>query len=232
MPSQLEAALKRFAGEVETAEHDLDEVDLDGELEGVPELDDADMKALSKCPNLASLSLAENGLRKIHANFPALHKLASLDLRNNELSSDVLGTVSRLDHLEVLMLTDNAIKTLDKFTNLKPLSKLQYIGLEGCPVTETIPDYREKLFAMLPQVGVIDFVDREGNQLERPADETDEDDADLDAFYNKEYSDDDSDDEDDDFDPEGAPEDDDEDEEDEEEEEEVKSPSSKKPKHE
>lgn len=230
MPSHLEAALKRFATEVETPEHDLDEVDLDGELEGVTELDDADMKALSKCPNITSLSLAENSLKKIHANFPALHKLASLDLRNNDLSSDVLGTVSRLDHLEVLMLTDNAIKTLDKFANLKPLSKLQYIGLEGCPVTETIPDYREKLFALLPQVGVIDFIDRDGNQLERPADETDEEDADLDAFYNKDYSDDESED-DDDFDPEGESEDDDDDEEDEEVEE-VKSPASKKAKHE
>jgi len=190
---RLEAALKRYAEEVETPEAELEEVHLEGDLEGLDALDETDLKALSKLPHLVALSLAENGLKKVHANFPPLQKLVSLDLRSNDFGSDILGTLSRLSSLSILMLTDNSIKTLDKFTNLKPLSKLEYLGLEGCPVTETHPDYRDKLFALLPQLQVIDFIHRDGTKLERPAAESSEEDADLNEFYNKDFDDEESD---------------------------------------
>ena len=225
----MEAALKQFAEQVQVKPEDLVQLDLDGQ--GIHELTDADMKALSKCQKLSHLSIGDNGLKKVSANFPALPHLSMLDLRGNELSSDVLSTLSRLPQLEVLMLTHNGIKTLDKFANLKGFSKLQYLGLEECPVTETHADYREKLFALIPTLQVIDFVDRDGNEIERPEagegdSEDEEEEEDLADFYNKEYSD--SDDEnDEEFNPEQEPDEDEEEEEEEEEEE----PVAKKPKH-
>ena len=188
----MEAALKQFADEVHVKPENLQELDLDDQQ--IHELTESDMKALSKCHNLVRLSIGDNGLKKVNANFPSLPKLTMLDLRGNDLNSDVLGSISRLTNLSVLMLTHNQIKTLDKFSNLKGLTHLQFLGLEGCPVTENHPDYRKTLFELLPSLEIVDFVDKEGNEIERPEEE-EEDEGNLADFYNKEYSDDEEDEE-------------------------------------
>ena len=213
----MEGQLKAFLEEVDLPASEIHEIDL--EAQGLSEITDSDMKFLSQFSNCINLNLGENDIRKISCPFPALSKLAMLDLRENQLGADVLGCLTRLTGVEVLMLTHNVIKTLDKFSALKSLSKLHFLGLEGNPVTETIPDYRQKIFAVLPDLQVIDFVDREGNVLARPgASEAGSDDegvqggpnAELAAFYNQEFSDDDE--EDDEYEEEHAEEDEDEDE--------------------
>ena len=127
----MEAHLKQMLEEVDMKPEEVHDVDL--EAQGLTEITDADLKFLSQFKNCINLTLGENALRKITGPFPALPQLAMLDMRENELGADVLGCLTKLTHLEVLMLTHNAIKTLDKFSALKSLTKLHFLGLEGAP---------------------------------------------------------------------------------------------------
>ena len=183
----MEAQLKAFLEDVDLPAKDIHDIDL--EAQGLTDITDSDLKFLAQFTHCINLNLGENEIRKISGPFPALSQLAMLDLRENQLGSDVLGCLSRLTGLEVLMLTHNSIKTLDKFAALKPLTKLHFLGLEGNPVADSVADYRQKIFALLPDLQVIDFVDRHGTALERPgasdAGSDDETPVDLAAFYNQ-----------------------------------------------
>jgi hypothetical protein len=132
-----------------------------------------DMKGLEQYENLEFVNFAEVGLNSVAAPFPALKSCGAVLFSNNNLSNGVLETLVNLESLESLALDGNKISSLEKFELLAGLAKLKEISLADCPVTETA-DYREKLFAILPQVQIIDDMDREGNVIELDS-EDDED---------------------------------------------------------
>ena len=132
-----------------------------------------DMKGLEQYENLEFINYAEVGLTSIACPFPALSNCAAMLFSNNNLGNDVLDTLVNLENLESLALDGNKITSLDKFSSLSKLGKLREISLADCPVTET-DDYRKKLFEMLPQVQIIDDMDREGNVIELDSEDEDE----------------------------------------------------------
>ena len=189
----MEAQLRAFLADVDLPAAEIHEIDL--EAQGLCEIGDGDLKFLAQFTNCVSVNLGENEVRKVSGPFPSLCKLAMLDFRENKLCSDILTCLTRLVNLEVLMLTHNSIKTIDKFAALKPLTKLHFLGLEGNPLTHTLPDYRDKIFAILPDLQVIDFVDRHGQVLSRPVASDDDQEhqssssaSDLADFYNRDFS--------------------------------------------
>lgn len=203
-----------------------------------------EMKALSQYENLDFMSFASVGLKSIEAPFPALANCGAVLFSNNSLGNEVLSTLVNLVNLESLALDGNPITSLDKFALLSCMPKLREISLSDCPVADAA-DYRAKLFAILPQVQIIDDVDREGNAIELSSDEEseevdfdseDEDSegpVDLGEFFGNEIADeedDEEDEEDSEEDDEGDEddEDDEDDEEEDEDEEDDQEPESKK----
>ena len=148
-----------------------------------------EMKALEQYENLEFVNFAECGLKSIEAPFPALLKCGALLFSNNTLSNDAIGTVVNLVNLESLAFDGNQITSLDNFSLLTGLSKLREISLADCPVTQE-EGYREKLFALLPQVLIIDDVDREGNVIELDDSEDEFDSEDSELFDEEEGSED------------------------------------------
>lgn len=139
-----------------------------------------EMKAFEQYENLEFVNFAECGVKSIEAPFPALLKCGALLFSNNALSNDAIGTVVNLANLESLAFDGNQITSLDNFSLLAGLSKLREISLADCPVAQE-DGYREKLFSLLPQVQIIDDVDREGNviELDESEDEFDSEDSDI-----------------------------------------------------
>jgi Leucine-rich repeat len=217
---KMEAQLRNILKMASMEPSECNEIDLeDCELTAILA---SDLKYLNEnFKNVVSINFGENQIKKIDGVFNNMPILSLLDLRENKLTSDVLGSLTKLTGLEVLMLTNNLIKTVDKFSLLKSLDKLNFLSLEGCPVTDLVPDYRQKIFVMLPNLQIIDFEDRDGNKIERPDEGEVEEAGDLAAFYNSKYDDNDDEEEDDEVDVNDLGEEDDEDFDDDEEEEDL-----------
>ena len=184
-----------------------------------------EMKALAQYENLEFLNFAECGLKSVEAPFPFLRNCGAVLFSSNALNNDVIETLVNLENLESLALDGNQITSLDKFSLLGKLAKLREVCLIDCPVAQT-EDYRAKLFALLPQVQIIDDVDREGNVVELEDSEEDfsddesgsfdEEEIDLENLYGTEDDDEEEDDEEDDDEDEDEEDEDDEEDDDEE----------------
>ena len=134
-----------------------------------------DMKVLAKYENLEFVNFAEVGLKSIEAPFPALAQCGAMLFSNNQLGNEVISTLVNLENLESLALDGNQITSLENFALLSGLKQLKEISLSDCPVAAT-EGYRAQLFAMLPQVEIIDDQDKEGNVIE-----VEEEDSELDS---------------------------------------------------
>ena len=227
-----ESAIQEYMKYQESSPEELEDVqfiDCNFETLGQQEMD-----SLLKYPNIEFLNLANVGLKSVSASFPAHPKISVVILSNNELSEGVVETLTNLSNLESLALDGNQITSLDSFKHLASLSALREIALADCPVTVSDPEYRSKLFELLPQLQLVDGVDKDGNNLSSSSagssDEADYDSensqqesVDLSAFLGEfdgeddeeDFDDDEEDDEDDDEDEDEDEDDDDEEDDDE-----------------
>ena len=168
----MQSALQEYIKEQEVTASELTELMfIDKEFDT---LNAADMKALSECENLEFINFAEVGLKSIEAPFPALASVSALMFSNNSLGNEVISLVAPMENLESLAFDGNQITSLEKFVTLAKLSKLREISLADCPVSQT-EGYRAKLFALLPQLEIVDDEDKDGNVIEEDSEDLSED---------------------------------------------------------
>ncbi|XP_010889904.1 toll-like receptor 3 [Esox lucius] len=88
-------------------------------------------KDFSHCLNLTELNLAGNRLKLHGESFAALQSVTLLDLSNNDLKTAKLGIQPQLSSLETLILSSNAISTieLNDFNFLTNSSSLRVLNL-------------------------------------------------------------------------------------------------------
>ncbi|CAG7722652.1 unnamed protein product [Allacma fusca] len=122
--------------------------------------------------NLRSLSLISVGLTSLKG-FPKLPKLRKLELSDNRISGG-LQILKECEKLTVLNLSNNKIKDFETLEPLKELKSLKSLDLFRNEVTEG-ENYREKVFALLPELTYLDSIDRNG----KDAEESDLDDEEI-----------------------------------------------------
>ena len=84
-------------------------------------------------------------------------------MSNNHLTGEGINSITQSINLETLKLGNNFIKSID---NLKPLTKLDsIINLDlSANVVCDRADYREIIFELLPNLEVLDGIDKNGNE--------------------------------------------------------------------
>ncbi|OTF75762.1 acidic leucine-rich nuclear phosphoprotein 32 family member A-like protein, partial [Euroglyphus maynei] len=86
--------------------------------------------------------------------FPNLPNLKRLELSDNRISNG-LNQLKGSVNLQYLNLCGNKIKDIETLEPLKELKKLEILDLFNCEVTEQ-PEYRKKVFDMLPELKFLD----------------------------------------------------------------------------
>jgi len=133
----------------------------------------AKVTGLDKFSNLRLLTLNGCGLTTLEG-FPTLPRLQRLELSDNNLSDGLEALQEAgLVHLKFLSLAGNKFGTLDALEPLASLPNLRDLDMFTCAVTE-LPDYRTKLFDMLPVLKYLDGFDAEDE--EKPEDDPDDED--------------------------------------------------------
>ncbi|XP_014381095.1 acidic leucine-rich nuclear phosphoprotein 32 family member B isoform X1 [Alligator sinensis] len=92
------------------------------------------------------------------SNLPKLNKLRKLELSDNRISGGLEVLAERTPNLTHLNLSGNKIKDINTLEPLKKLPNLRSLDLFNCEVTMLI-NYRESVFALLPQLTYLDGFD-------------------------------------------------------------------------
>lgn len=101
------------------------------------------------------IDLSDNDLKKLE-NFPRLMRLRMLLLHNNHISriQDQLG--SSLPLLEVLILNNNALKSMEEVKRLVDLRHLEVLSLVGNPICSQ-RNYRQMIISAFPNLKILDY---------------------------------------------------------------------------
>lgn len=126
--------------------------------------------------NLEFLSMININLLLV-ANFPKLEKLRKLELSDNRISGGLEVLAERTPNLTHLNLSGNKIKDINTLEPLKKLNHLMSLDLFNCEVT-MLNNYRESVFALLPQLTYLDGFDADDKEAPDSDPEPDGEDAD------------------------------------------------------
>ncbi|RLV90674.1 hypothetical protein DV515_00014370, partial [Chloebia gouldiae] len=107
--------------------------------------------------NLEFLSMININLLSM-SNLPKLNKLRKLELSDNRISGGLEVLAEKTPNLTHLNLSGNKIKDINTLEPLKKLPNLRSLDLFNCEVTMLI-NYRESVFALLPQLTYLDGFD-------------------------------------------------------------------------
>uniref|UniRef100_A0A8C3T5B8 Acidic leucine-rich nuclear phosphoprotein 32 family member n=1 Tax=Chelydra serpentina TaxID=8475 RepID=A0A8C3T5B8_CHESE len=112
--------------------------------------------------NLEFLSMINVNLLSV-SNLPKLNKLRKLELSDNRISGGLEVLAERTPNLTHLNLSGNKIKDINTLEPLKKLPNLHSLDLFNCEVTMLI-NYRESMFALLPQLTYLDGFDADDQE--------------------------------------------------------------------
>nr|XP_006125599.1 acidic leucine-rich nuclear phosphoprotein 32 family member B [Pelodiscus sinensis] len=135
------------------------------------------------------------------SNLPKLNKLRKLELSDNRISGGLEVLAERTPNLTHLNLSGNKIKDINTLEPLKKLPNLHSLDLFNCEVTMLI-NYRESMFALLPQLTYLDGFDADDQEAPDSDPEADGDGLDDEYDENGEEGEEDDDDEEDELDEE------------------------------
>ncbi|XP_075759282.1 acidic leucine-rich nuclear phosphoprotein 32 family member B isoform X2 [Pelodiscus sinensis] len=144
--------------------------------------------------NLEFLSMINVNLLSV-SNLPKLNKLRKLELSDNRISGGLEVLAERTPNLTHLNLSGNKIKDINTLEPLKKLPNLHSLDLFNCEVTMLI-NYRESMFALLPQLTYLDGFDADDQEAPDSDPEADGDGLDDEYDENGEGEEDDDDEED------------------------------------
>ncbi|XP_065277989.1 acidic leucine-rich nuclear phosphoprotein 32 family member B isoform X2 [Emys orbicularis] len=150
--------------------------------------------------NLEFLSMINVNLLSV-SNLPKLHKLRKLELSDNRISGGLEVLAERTPNLTHLNLSGNKIKDINTLEPLKKLPNLHSLDLFNCEVTMLI-NYRESMFALLPQLTYLDGFDADDQEAPDSDPEADGDGLDDEYDENGEEGEEEDDDEEDELDEE------------------------------
>ncbi|XP_019412623.1 PREDICTED: acidic leucine-rich nuclear phosphoprotein 32 family member B isoform X3 [Crocodylus porosus] len=150
--------------------------------------------------NLEFLSMININLLSV-SNLPKLSKLRKLELSDNRISGGLEVLAERTPNLTHLNLSGNKIKDINTLEPLKKLPNLHSLDLFNCEVTMLI-NYRESVFALLPQLTYLDGFDVDDQEAPDSDPEADGDGLDDEYEENGDEGEEDDDDEEDELDEE------------------------------
>ncbi|KAL3086060.1 hypothetical protein niasHT_030484 [Heterodera trifolii] len=107
--------------------------------------------------SLTTLSLINVGLTTLDG-LPKLPTLRTIDLSDNKLSGGLDKLVECCPRLYHINLCANKITSMETLAPLSKLEELAALDLFDCAITEG-PEYRSKVFAMIPQLKYLDGFD-------------------------------------------------------------------------
>jgi Leucine-rich repeat len=172
MTVSLEQSVKSFAEQIAENDHmTLDQVILDGIA--IPEL--GDLTFLSNMEHLQLLSLNHCSITKL-VDFPAGCKVQRLELESNDFPVSHLKCLSNLADLHELHLTGVKVEKVEDLAPLTGLTKLRYLFISDSPLSQK-KDYLKEVFELLPELEVVDGLDKNGEQVQLPSDEESLDDS-------------------------------------------------------
>jgi len=160
--------LKQIDERVQETEDDMQELSLDGLkiTKITPEI----KARLEKIKELIALSLNGCELESLD-NLPDQPELVRLELNENKFSTSELSkVVERYPKLQILLLSDNTINDVNELKSLAQLEELMQLELNNTNVSKK-DGYREKVFALIPSLEIVDDLDQEGNPFEIDEDE-------------------------------------------------------------
>ncbi|XP_066430278.1 acidic leucine-rich nuclear phosphoprotein 32 family member B-like isoform X1 [Eleutherodactylus coqui] len=128
--------------------------------------------------NLEFLSMININLLSV-ANLPKLEKLRKLELSDNRISGGLEVLAKKTPNLTHLNLSGNKIKDINTLEPLKKLNHLMSLDLFNCEVT-MLNNYRESVFALLPQLTYLDGFDADDQEAPDSDPEPDEGEEDED----------------------------------------------------
>ncbi|CAG8462057.1 7696_t:CDS:2 [Diversispora eburnea] len=121
--------------------------------------DQKDFTPLNELISLRTLSLNCTHLNLLEG-FPTLPKLRRLVLSDNIISGGLEALANaKLENLNHLDLSNNKISEVVVLEPLRDLPSLKHLSLMECPITK-IPNYREDVFKIIPQLDSLDDQDR------------------------------------------------------------------------
>ncbi|KAM9331164.1 putative acidic leucine-rich nuclear phosphoprotein 32 family member C [Gastrophryne carolinensis] len=126
--------------------------------------------------NLCFLSVINTNLSSV-SNLPKLEKLKKMELSDNRISGGLEVLAEKTPNLTHLNLSGNKIKDINTLEPLKKLAHLMSLDLFNCEVT-MLNNYRESVFALLPQLTYLDGFDADDQEAPDSDPEPDGDDAD------------------------------------------------------
>ena len=153
MVKEVIEALKRMVKEEETDEIVLDGIKFDKFTSEIN-------KQIEELSDAMILSLEDCGLKSLD-HFPSL-KLLRLDLSKNKFPASELKHLAAQEDLQSLDLNGCQISKADDLACLSKIEGLGSIELADTPLS-SVANYREKVFAVLPQLDIVDGKDKEGN---------------------------------------------------------------------
>ncbi|TRY53285.1 U2 snrnp-specific A protein [Cryptosporidium tyzzeri] len=136
-------------------------------LDGVKlrELTQQDSEFLGRFSELQYLSLNATGLQRLD-NFPLLESLKVLEIQDNHISGG-LDILQNYKNLRCLLLGGNKIKDFSELIVLKELPKLETLSLLLNPIAEKNSEsYRSVVFETLPNLQILDEMNKEGKEVE------------------------------------------------------------------
>lgn len=109
------------------------------------------------------LALNQTQLRSLQ-NLPECKNLLRLEVNDNKLSGDELVHLAHFKTLVILKCANNQIKTIEDLNTLKDLPALKNLDLSSNPIAE-LDGYKEKIFALLPNLQILDGCDKSGEEI-------------------------------------------------------------------
>ncbi len=104
------------------------------------------------------LALSNCGLTSLK-NFPNCFNLINLELGENQFTAAELVHLTGLKNLEFLDLHECQIESPEDLLVLKDLTNLYVLDISMTKLAEKV-NFREEIFKLLPNVGIINGVDK------------------------------------------------------------------------
>ena len=127
---------------------------------------------LEKYQHAKSLSFISCQLKSLK-NLPNIPSIEEVQFSDNHISGNELSYLLIYPKLTKIKLCNNLIKEIKDLKCFQELKDLSSLDLSECPVT-LLPQYREKMFEMLPQLKYLDLVSKTGENCSELDDQEDE----------------------------------------------------------
>jgi len=123
-----------------------------------------DSKFLETFTSVEVLCMNQTGLRSLE-NLPTMPLLQRFELQENKLGGDELKCLKKYaSTIVVLKLASNKFTQLDQLKSLTELKELKNLDLMNNEVTD-LPDYKTKVWEMLPNLEVLDGYNKKGEEI-------------------------------------------------------------------